>query len=55
MYINGYKHPILWWFCVGIPFMIYYSLFPKSIKEKLFNKYSSYAKYKKGVNDITEE
>lgn len=44
MYINGYKHPILWWICLGIPFIIY-SCFHKSIKRKLFYNYSSYAKY----------
>ena len=46
MYINGNKHPVLWWICFGIPFIIY-SLFPKSIKRKLFYKYSSFSKYKK--------
>ena len=45
MYINGNKHPILWWICIGIPFVIY-SSFPRSIKRKLFDKYSSYGKYK---------
>ena len=45
MYINGFKHPILWWICIGIPFIIY-SFFPKSIKRKLFDKYSSFSKYK---------
>ena len=45
MYINGYKRPILWWICVVIPLIIY-SFFPKCIKRKLFEKYSSYSKYK---------
>ena len=43
MRINGNKHPILWWFCYGIPFMIY-SFLPRTIKRNLFYKYSNYAK-----------
>jgi hypothetical protein len=43
MYVNGNKHPILWWLFYGVPFMIYSSL-PKTIKRKLFYKYSNYAK-----------
>lgn len=43
MHINGNKHPILWWFCYGIPFMIY-SFLPRAIKRNLFYKYSNYAK-----------
>lgn len=51
MHINGNKHPILWWICVVIPFIIY-SSFPKCIKRKLFDKYSSYSKYKNNKKKI---